>query len=63
VQQGPQGAFVYVVHDGKAVLRPVTVGLIEGDRASIAKGLDAGDVVITDGLDRLRQGSAVEVRR
>jgi multidrug efflux system membrane fusion protein len=63
VQQGPQGAFVYVVHDGKAVLRPVTVGLIEADRASIAKGLDAGDVVITDGLDRLRQGSAVEVRR
>jgi multidrug efflux system membrane fusion protein len=63
VQQGPQGAFVYVVRDGKAVVRPVTVGIAEGERVSIAKGLDTGDVVITDGIDRLREGSAVEVRR
>jgi multidrug efflux system membrane fusion protein len=63
VQQGPQGAFVYVIHDRKAVVRPVTVGIVEGERASIAKGLDTGDVVITDGLDRLRDGIAVEVRR
>jgi membrane fusion protein, multidrug efflux system len=63
VQQGPQGAFVYGVHDGKAVVRPVTVGIVEGERVSIAKGLDTGDVVITDGLDRLRAGSAVEIRR
>lgn len=63
VQQGPQGAFVYVVHDGKAVVRAVTTGIIEGERASILKGLDAGDVVITDGVDRLREGSTVEVRQ
>ena len=63
VQQGPQGAFVYVLQDGKAVVRPVTLGITEGERASIAKGLETGDVVITDGLDRLRDGIAVEVRR
>ena len=63
VQQGPQGAFVYVVDGGKAVVRPVTTGIIEGERASILKGLDAGDVVITDGVDRLREGSAVQVRQ
>jgi membrane fusion protein, multidrug efflux system len=63
VQQGPQGAFVYLVRDGKAVVRPVTVGIVEAERASIAGGLDAGDEVITDGVDRLRDGSAVEVRR
>jgi membrane fusion protein, multidrug efflux system len=63
VQQGPRGAFVYVVHAGKAVVRPVTTGIIEGERASILKGLDAGDVVITDGVDRLREGSAVQVRQ
>jgi multidrug efflux system membrane fusion protein len=63
VQQGPQGAFVYVVHDRKAVVRPVTVGIVEGERASIAKGLDTGEVVIIDGIDRLRDGSPIEVRR
>jgi multidrug efflux system membrane fusion protein len=63
VQQGPQGAFVYVVRDGKAVVRPVTVGIVEGERASIVKGLDTGEVVITNGIDRLREGSAVEVRQ
>ena len=63
VQQGPQGPFVYLVRDGKAVVRPVTVGIVEGDRASVSSGLNAGDVIITDGVDRVREGSAVEVRR
>jgi multidrug efflux system membrane fusion protein len=63
VQQGPQGPFVYVVGDGKAAVRPVAVGITEGDRAAITNGLNAGDFVITDGIDRLREGSAVEVRK
>jgi multidrug efflux system membrane fusion protein len=63
VQQGPQGAFVYVVRDQKAVVRPVTVGITESDRAAIRSGLHAGDVVVIDGIDRLRDGSAVEVRQ
>ena len=63
VQQGPEGTFVYVVRDGKAVVRPVTVGISESDHAAITKGLNAGEVVVTDGIDRLREGSAVEVRR
>jgi membrane fusion protein, multidrug efflux system len=61
VQQGPQGAFVYTVRDGKAAVRPVTVGPVEAERASIVKGLDVGDIVITDGIDRLREGSRVEI--
>ncbi len=63
VQQGPQGSFVYVVRDRKAVLRPVTTGMTEGERTSIAKGLDAGEQVVTDGIDRLRNGAAVEIRQ
>jgi membrane fusion protein, multidrug efflux system len=63
VQQGPQGPFLYVVRDGKAVVRPVATGITEGDRTAIAKGLDAGDLVATDGIDRLRDGIAVEIRR
>jgi multidrug efflux system membrane fusion protein len=63
VQQGPQGAFVYTVRDGAAVVRAVTPGPADGQRASIVKGLAAGEVVITDGIDRLREGTRVEVRR
>ena len=63
VQQGPQGAFVYVVRDGKAVVQPVVPGLTADDQTAITNGLNAGDAVVTDGIDRLRDGSTVEVRR
>jgi len=63
VQQGPQGAFVYIVRDGKALVQPVKVGTTEGDHASILDGVRASDVVVTDGVDRLRNGAAVDVRR
>lgn len=63
VQQGPQGPFVYLVRNGKAAVRPVTVGIVDAERISIARGLDAGDSVITNGFDRLREGSAVEAHR
>jgi multidrug efflux system membrane fusion protein len=43
-------------------MQPVTAVPVEGERASIASGLDAGAVVITDGIDRLREGSRVEIR-
>ena len=63
VQQGPQGQFVYLVRDGKAVVQGVQVAEVEAERASIRSGLNAGDVVVTDGIDRLREGSRVEVRQ
>jgi membrane fusion protein, multidrug efflux system len=62
VQQGPQGAFTYVIRAGKAVVQRVTVGITDGERVSIINGLNAGDVVVTDGTDRLRDGAAVEIR-
>ena len=52
VQHGPQSTFVYTIKDGKAVVRPVTVGLVDGDRAIILSGLDAGEQVVTDSTDR-----------
>jgi multidrug efflux system membrane fusion protein len=44
------------------VWTPVTVGVVQGDRASIDKGINVGDVVVTDSTDRLRDGSQIEVR-
>ena len=66
VQHGPSGtplaSFVYVVENGKATARPVTVGVVQGDRASIDQGLQVGETVVTDSTDRLRDGSQVEIR-
>jgi multidrug efflux system membrane fusion protein len=63
VQQGPQGSFVFIVRQGAAKMQPVTIEAIDGERASIATGLTDGDVVVTDGFDRLRDGSRVEITR
>lgn len=62
IQHGPQGAFVYVVADGKAVARPVVPGLVDGETTAIDKGLDGTETVVTESTDRLRDGSRIEVR-
>jgi multidrug efflux system membrane fusion protein len=62
VQRGSQGMFVYVVQPDQTVaLRTVTLGPADGQRQSIATGLKPGDMVVTDGTDRLRPGAAVAV--
>ncbi|WP_426614451.1 efflux RND transporter periplasmic adaptor subunit [Bradyrhizobium sp. McL0616] len=60
VQQGPSGAYVYVVtSDQTAVLSPVHVAQISDGQALIDQGLKAGDVVVVDGQYRLKEGSRV----
>ena len=64
IQRGAQGPFVYVVKPDRTVaMRPVTIGVTEGDDTSIAAGLSPGDLVVVEGADRLRDGATVEVRR
>jgi membrane fusion protein, multidrug efflux system len=63
LQQGPQGAFVYVVRGGKAAAQRITAGSVAGEHVSVEAGLNVGDLVVIDGIDRLRDGSVVEVRR
>jgi multidrug efflux system membrane fusion protein len=43
-------------------MRSVTVGATQGDVIAIATGLAAGDLVVTDGVDKLQQGSHVNVQ-
>ena len=60
VQQGPQGAYAYVIgSDSTVTVRPVTVGQISGGEALITKGLTAGEQVVVDGQYRLLPGSHV----
>lgn len=62
VQRGAQGMFVYVVRpDNTVALRNVKLGPLDGQRQAIADGLAAGEVVVTDGTDRLRPGAQVQV--
>ena len=53
VLEGPQGKFVYVAADGKAMPKPVTVGDQLADGWIISKGLQAGDNLIIDGMARI----------
>lgn len=63
ILRGPQGTFVYAVNPDKTVQdRPVTVSLTQGDTTVITSGLNPGDVVVTDGQDKLQRGSRIEPR-
>jgi len=58
--QGVISTFVYLVNNDSTVsVRPVTLGVIDGERVAITKGLKPGDVVVTEGGDRLRDGAPV----
>jgi multidrug efflux system membrane fusion protein len=61
VQRGAQGLFVYLVRpDNTVTLRTVKLGATQGTTVSIAEGLAAGDTVVIDGIDRLREGARIE---
>jgi membrane fusion protein (multidrug efflux system) len=59
----PQGdnRFVYTVVDGKAVKTRITLGLRGPGWVEVTSGLAAGDIVVTAGQLRIRDGAAVEV--
>jgi multidrug efflux system membrane fusion protein len=62
VQTGPQGTVVYVVKEDNTVsMRPIKLGPAEGERVMVESGVEPGDRVVTDGIDRLREGAKVEV--
>jgi multidrug efflux system membrane fusion protein len=60
VQHGAPGTFVYVVNDDRVVnLRPVKLGPTDGDRVAVTSGVNAGERVVVDGADKLRNGAQV----
>jgi multidrug efflux system membrane fusion protein len=63
ILRGPQGTFVYAVNPDKTVQdKQVTVSLTQGDTTVITAGLNPGDMVVTDGQDKLQRGSRIEPR-
>jgi membrane fusion protein, multidrug efflux system len=52
--------FVYLVNaDSTVSVRPVALGVVDGEHVAVAKGLTPGAVVVTEGGDRLRDGAPV----
>jgi len=61
VQRGPNGAFVYVINDSKAQMRPVTVSQQDETQSVVTDGLKPPEQVVTTGFARLSDGAQVAV--
>ena len=62
IQQGAQGAFVYVIQNDLSIaLKPIATGPKHESWTAISKGLNPGERVVTDGADRLREGISVHL--
>lgn len=60
VQFGSRGTYVYIVNgEQKATVRDVVLGPSDGNDQSITKGIEPGEIVVVEGIDRLREGRPV----
>ena len=62
VQTGPKGQYVYVVKDGVALMREITVERAEGPHTVVSRGLVGGEQVVASGQSRLVPGMKVNIR-
>jgi multidrug efflux system membrane fusion protein len=63
IQRSPQSTFVYTVNpDNTVAAKNVEVQLTQGDQTAIARGLDPGETVVIDGVDKLQPGTKVVAR-
>ena len=62
LQTGSIGQYVYVAQPGNTVtVRTVKQGIVSGERTSILSGVQPGEQVVIDGVDRLREGAKIMV--
>jgi membrane fusion protein, multidrug efflux system len=63
IQRGAPGTFVYLVNaDSTVSVRPVKLGVTDGDRVELLSGLTQGDRIVIDGADKLRDGAKIIIR-
>jgi membrane fusion protein, multidrug efflux system len=63
IQRGVPGTFVYLINSDSTVsVRPVKLGVTDGDRVEVLSGISPGDRVVIDGADKLRDGAKVVLR-
>jgi multidrug efflux system membrane fusion protein len=62
ILRGSPGAYVYVVNpDSTVSVRQITTSAVDGNTTAVTSGLSAGERVVIDGTDRLRDGLKVSV--
>jgi multidrug efflux system membrane fusion protein len=62
IQRGQKGTFVYtIMPDQTASVRPIKLGPADGDDVSVEEGLSAGELVVVEGADKLREGGKVDL--
>jgi multidrug efflux system membrane fusion protein len=61
VQRGQSGDYVFVITEGKASKRDITVSRLQGGLAVVATGIAAGEQVAVDGMLSLKDGAPVRV--
>jgi multidrug efflux system membrane fusion protein len=61
VQYGAEGTFIYVIENNKAQLKMLELGVVDNGRVEVRSGLNGGDQIVMEGLDRLRPGRDVTV--
>ncbi|MBI4755195.1 MAG: MdtA/MuxA family multidrug efflux RND transporter periplasmic adaptor subunit [Betaproteobacteria bacterium] len=62
IQQGTLGAYVYVVKADRTVtVRAIKPGPVQGDMTVAENGVTAGELVVVDGVDKLKEGASVEL--
>src|SRR5690606_21400509 len=62
IQQGTIGAFVYAIDDeNKVHIQAIQTGRVDGELTGVVAGLQAGQRVVTEGVDRLREGAKVDI--
>ena len=57
------GRFAYVMEDGVAVRRPITVGATSISAVEILSGLKAGDKVVIAGTDTFKNAARVSINQ
>jgi len=63
IQRGVPGTFVYLINpDSTVSVRPVQLGVTDGDRVEVLSGISPGDRVVIDGADKLRDGAKIAMR-
>ena len=62
IQRGILGTFVYVVKKDQTVsVKQVTIGPVDGEKVAVLNGLEANELIVVDGADKLRENSKVKV--
>jgi multidrug efflux system membrane fusion protein len=60
VQHNVQAAYVYVIDDNKAHIRPIRVGVTEGQMVQV-QDINPGDVLATSSFDKLQDKAPITI--